>query len=119
MSRTLLVLSTILVVVGLLVVLYADPVIRPATPRTGPGGLFGGGNSTRSTTFTFPGGFGNFTFSRTFTGIASGSSVAVITNDSKLESYLGFGLIAVGILLEVFSIFLWQTPAPAPAKPVV
>jgi len=107
-----------MVLAGLLLMAYSDPAVR-----AGFGGTTG---ATRViTTFSFtrtefnftrtgsiP--FGNGTFPG-FNGtggfptrVAGGGGVSTMT---QVESFTGLGLVAIGLLLEVFTLFLWQTPA--------
>lgn len=115
LSRRLLIVSTVLVLGGLLLLAYSDPAVR-----VNLGGATGG-----STTFTFT---GNRTFNpnvtRIFTfngtgGLPTGglSRGGVTSTDTQIETYVGLGLLSVGLLLEVFTIFLWQGPAKPTAEP--
>lgn len=119
MDRKLLIVSTVMLLAGLLLMAYSDPAVRAglgltSTATTTP--IF-----TRSVTGISP---GNFTFSgnfsRTFTGTisipsggfaATGGRGVVISTTTQEEAFIGLGLVAVGLLLEVFTLFLWQTPA--------
>ena len=122
MDRKLLIVSTVMVLAGLLLMAYSDPGVRAG---------FGGttGTTVRAVSFTrtaftftrtaftftgtgFPGGNGTFPgFNGTVgfpTRIAGAGGVSTTT---QVESFVGLGLVAVGLLLEVFTLFLWQNPA--------
>jgi hypothetical protein len=122
MSRRLLVVSTMMILGGLLLVAYSDPAVRITLGGT-TGVAFTGTRTfsfTASRTFTFngTGGFPIFNGTGGFpTGRAAGGGL--ISTDTRLETFVGVGLLAVGLLLEIFTIFLWQSPArPTSAPPM-
>jgi hypothetical protein len=103
---------------GLLLMAYSDPAISAGFGSTNPAGTtrqFTSFSFTR-TAFTFTGtGFpfnGTFPFNRT-SGIPtriSGGGRGISTT-TQAESFVGLGLVAVGILLEVFTLLLLQPSA--------
>ncbi|HYC12424.1 MAG TPA: hypothetical protein VEC02_07205 [Nitrososphaerales archaeon] len=93
--------SVALVAVGLVLIVISDPLLRAVTATGGftPGSGGFTGNFTR----------GNFTagsFPTTFRR-AGGFGLGSLT---ALESLAGIGLVAAGLLLEVFSIFIRARP---------
>lgn len=121
MSRKILVISTVLLLVGVAVLIYADPLARlslgVSTSRVSFTSSFTRTFSFANSTFTVGPGSAGFP-----TGLAGAR--AVDTN-GQAETLVALGLLAVGIVLEVMTIFLWQgkpkpaptTPAPAPTTP--
>jgi len=110
----LVIVSIALVAVGLVLLVYTNPYIRVET-GTSPTGFVGPGTSfTRTaTTFTFTGFPGNFTGLGNFT--RSGGAFARNTlTTTDVESLTGLGLVAAGMILEVFSLFLRPSPPPRP-----
>lgn len=120
MNRRLLILSTVLILGGLLLMAYSDPAVTVAL----------GGSTGVPTGITFTGTRTvSFNFSRSFmfngtggfpagqlTG-AGANNVVVVSTDTRVETFVGVGLLAVGILLEVFTLFLWQSPATSIKPP--
>ena len=119
MSRRLLILSTVIVLGGLLLMAYSDPAVTVAL----------GGSTGVPTSFTFSGTRTvSFNFSRSFTingtgGFPTGrltgagaDNVVVVSTNTRVETFVGVGLLAVGILLEVFTLFLWQSPQRRPRR---
>jgi hypothetical protein len=121
LDRKLLIVSTVMVLAGLFLMAYSDPAVRAglgltSTTTTTP-------ISPRNVSGIFPGNFTfSGTFSRTFTGAfsipAGGFTVTgrgvVISTTTQEEAFIGLGLVAVGLLLEAFTLFLWE-----PSKPTV
>jgi len=114
LDRKLLILSTVMVMAGLLLMAYSDPAIR-----AGFGGTTGPTTNsfTRTGTFTFTGiptftfnGTGTFPFNRTG-GLPTRFTGGAISTTTQEEAFIGLGLVAIGLLLEAFTLFLWQTPA--------
>jgi len=106
-----------MVLAGLLLMAYSDPAVRAGFgSTTGPTAI----SFTRTAfTFTFTG-TPTFTFNGTTispinrTGFPTGGVTAArggVSTTTQVESFAGLGLVAVGLLLEVFTLFLWQTPA--------
>jgi hypothetical protein len=101
-----------MVLAGLLLMAYSDPAVKA-----------GLGLSTTSTTITrtgtraFPGNF-TFTgsFSRTFSlpgGFpVTGGRGVIISTTTQEEALIGLGLVSIGILLEAFTLFLWEPSKP-------
>jgi hypothetical protein len=120
MSRKLLILSTIIILAGLLLMAYSDPAVTVALG--GSTGIPTSFTATGTRTFTL-----NFTRSFTFNGTggfptgrlgaAGAGNVVVVSTNSRIETFVGVGLLAVGILLEVFTLFLWQSPPQPPKAP--
>ena len=122
MDRKLLILSTIMVLAGLLLMAYSDPAVRVGL------GIPTGSTTTVSfsrtrtfpfgnETFAFP---GNGTFSRTFSIPRGGFPITrgvVISTTTQAESLIGLGLVAIGLLFEAFTLFLWQSPADQESTP--
>ena len=110
MSRKLLIISLVLLVAGLGILLYADPLARLSFGVRAPRStLF---NSTITRSFTFTGG-GTFTIpsgALTGRGAGGGSTIAVI---ATLGAVALFG---VGLVLEVLTIFLWQGDRKEPPR---
>ena len=114
MSRKLLVLSTVLIVAGLAVLLYADPIARLS---------FGGGTPTR----TFTGGAFTFNGSRTFTfngtfptggaGFTGAPGARAGNSYANVETLIAMAMVAVGVVLEVMTIFLWEGGRQTQAVP--
>jgi hypothetical protein len=100
---------------GLLLMAYSDPAISAgfgSTNTTGTTRQFTSFSFTRSFTFTGTG-FplnGTFPFNRT-SGIPTRVRGGGISTTTQAESFAGLGLVAVGILLEVFTLLLWQPAA--------
>ena len=109
--------SVILIAIGLVLVILGDPAI---------GFVIGAGNGSSTRTFTFgtvtttiTGSFTgtftrgtNFTFPSNFTfpgGFRSSSGGGRLTT-ANLETLAGISLVAAGLLLEVFSVFLIPKP---------
>lgn len=115
MSRKLLIISTVLLVAGLAILIYADPVARLSFGPSSPRRTFLNGNTTR----IFTG--GNFTVpSGTFTGRGAGGTVETVA------TLVAVALLGVGLVFEVLTIFLWKAdhggspsadPAPQAAGP--
>ena len=121
MNRNLAVVSIILVLAGLVLMSYSDPAVRaglgfPNTTQTAPG-------FPRNGTETFTGGF---PFSRSFSGTFSGTfsfptrgltavggrGIEISTTEQE-EAVIGLGLVAIGVLLEAFQLFLWEPSRPS------
>ena len=118
MSRRLLIISTVLVVAGIAVLLYADPVARLSL-GVGPGARTFA-NTTR--TFTFGNGSRTFTFNGTLPfgtgGFTTGPGARGSNSYANVETLVAVALVAVGVVLEVMTIFLWQGGKPVQAAPV-
>ncbi len=132
MNRTLLLVSVALMVAGVALMVYADPLARLSLPSTTGAGTSRSFGLTGTETFTIGsstvtvgpggGGFGNFTGSFTRTGgfptggvggpIVSGSNAT----DDQVEALIAVMLIAVGLILEIVTVFLWPE-APAKTSP--
>jgi hypothetical protein len=104
-----------LVLGGLLLLAYSDPAV----------GVNLGGTPGGSTTFTITGTrtfhgnlTGTFPFNGT-SGFPTGglSGRGITSTDTQIETYVGLGLLSVGLLLEVFTIFLWHGPAKPTTEP--
>jgi hypothetical protein len=97
-----LVLASIgLIAVGLVLVVVSDPLLRAVTTAgftPGTGGFTG--NFTR----------GNFT-SGQFPTIRRGGGGLGFGSMTAIESLAGIGLVAAGLILEVFSVFIRARPA--------
>jgi hypothetical protein len=105
-----------MVLAGLLLMAYSDPAVKAGLGLT----------STTSTVVTrtgfsgFPGNrtfTGSFSFTGTFSFPTGGFTVAgprgvVISTTTQEEAFIGLGLVAVGILLEAFTLFLWEPSKP-------
>jgi len=97
------------VVAGLVLLVYPDPQFRQIFNGGGTSGFpttrftF---NGTTPRNFTFPGA-GNFTFpgARNFTRGAAAVAGLINTN-SEIESLLGAGLVAVGVVFVAIELFL-------------
>jgi hypothetical protein len=103
LGRRIVLVSVALTVVGIALLVISNPYLRFAT----------GAAPTR-----FAGGFtGNFTsFSRNSTAFTSRISAARNAGiTTSVESVVGLGLVAVGLILEVFSLFLVPRPVTQPA----
>lgn len=110
MSRKILVVSLVLLVVGLAVLVYSDPVARLSFGRAGTG--FPTGNTTR--TFTFAGGTpGNFTISG---GTGTRGGLAGATTTDRVFTLVALALVAVGVVLEALALFLTQGGKGVPPK---
>ncbi len=123
LNRMAMALSLALVVAGVALLVYADPLARLslASPTS---------SFTGSITNTFTGvrTFGNFTGSGSFTfrtgGLPGGGGSGVVVlgstaTDEQVESLVAIALIGVGLMLEVTTILLAQsqpTPTPAPVE---
>jgi hypothetical protein len=114
MSRKLLILSTVLLLVGVAILVYADPLARLSLGGA-PGRITFNNSITR--TFTF----GNSTVtvppgSGTFPG--GGFVGRVGDTNGQLETLVALAILAVGIVLEVVTVLLWQSkPKPPQAAP--
>jgi hypothetical protein len=130
MDRRLLIVSTLLVLCGFLLMAYSDPAARAGLGLSNP--TVTTPTFPRNVTGIFPGngtGTFSFTFSRTFTGtrsftfpsggvtVARGGGGVVISTTTQEEALGGLGLVAVGILLEVFTLFLWEPSGPKVETP--
>lgn len=103
MSRKLLVISLVLLVAGLGILLYADPLARLSFGLQGSRPTFL--NSTTIRSFTFTG--GNFTFpSGTFTG--RGADTGAGGTFETVATLAAIALFGVGLVLEVLTVILWQ-----------
>jgi len=91
-----------LIAVGLVLIVISDPLLRAVTAGSGftPGAGGFTGNFTRG---NFTSGQG-VTFRRGGGGFGFGGMTAI-------ESLAGIGLVAAGLILEVFSIFIRARPA--------
>jgi hypothetical protein len=106
LGRKLLLVSLIFVVAGLVLLVYPDPQFRQIFNGGGTGGFpttfpttgfrF---NGTISRNFTFPGA-GNFTRGRV------GAAVGLINTNTEIESLLGAGLVAIGVVFVAIELFL-------------
>jgi len=95
--------SIILIAVGLVLVVISDPLLRAVT-GAGTGGFAPGGGG-------FTGNFTRGSFNSTqFATFRRASGLAGMT---AIESLAGIALVAAGLLLEVFSIFI----VPKPTQP--
>jgi len=96
-----LVLASIgLIAVGLALVVISDPLLRAVTTggfTSAPGGFTG--NFTR----------GNFTAGQ-FPTVRRGGGGLGFGGTTAIESLAGIGLVAAGLILEVFSIFIRARP---------
>ena len=119
MNRKILILSTFMVVVGLVVLVYADPLARLSFGGGGGPGTFFGSNTTRTFTFsnrtvTFTPGSGTGGF-----GGTGGFVGRTVNTNGQIETLVAIALVAVGLVLEVLFIVLWQgktTSAPQPSS---
>ena len=100
--------SVVLVAVGLVLVVVGNPSLRFVAGVSAPSAT---GTFTRTSTgaFNFTGG----TFPGNFTRTALGSTARGRLNTESVESLAGVALVAAGLLLEVFSIFVRPRPAIA------
>jgi hypothetical protein len=112
MSRKILILSTVVLLAGVALLIYADPLARLSL-GTGTSRVVSFTSSvTRtvtfgSSTFTISPGSGGFpTGGFTAGGLAAGRG-AVDTN-GQIETLVAVALLGVGLVLEVITIFLWQ-----------
>ena len=114
MSRKILVISTVLLLAGVAILIYADPLARLS---------LGGTVSRISFTGTFTGSFSRtFSFGNsTFTvgpgsgGFPVGVGARAVNTNGQVETLVALAILAVGLVLEVMTIFLWQgKPKPAP-----
>ncbi len=120
MSRKILLLSTVLLLAGVALLLYADPLARLSLGVSSPTFSFTSSVTrtftTGSRTVTFSPGSGNFTAGSFPTGGLAGRSV---NTNGTIETLVAIALVGVGLVLEVMTIFLWQgqqkqaTPAVA------
>jgi len=117
MNRKILILSTALVIAGLVVLIYADPLARLSFGGGGGAGTFFGSNTTRTFTFsnrtiTFTPGSGAGGFSGTggFVGRTG-------TTNGQIETLVAIALVAVGLVLEVLFIVLWQGKTTSATQP--
>jgi len=115
MNRKILILSTVLVVAGLVVLVYADPLARLSLGG-GPGTVFGT-NTTRTFTFsnrtiTFTPGSGAGGF-----GGTGGFVSRTVNTNGQVESLIAIALVAVGLVLEVLFIVLWQGKTASATQP--
>lgn len=93
---------------------YSDPAIRVGFGgTTGPTTI----SFTRTGTFTFTGtptfsfnGTRIFPFNGTG-GFPTRGTGGAISTTTQEEAFVGLGLVAIGLLLEAFTLLLWQTPA--------
>jgi len=108
---------------GLLLLAYSDPAVSTTltgtpsrTTFTFTGSRTFTFNSSRTFVFNgtggFPGGNGTVTFP-----IGRGGGAGAISSNTRVETFVGVGLLAVGLLLEVFTLFLWQSPVQPPKPP--
>jgi hypothetical protein len=103
-----------MVLAGLLLMAYSDPAIMAGFGgTTGPTTI----SFTRSGIFTFTGTSsvpfnrtGTFPFNRTG-GLPTRFTGGAISTTTQEEAFVGLGLVAIGLLLEAFTLLLWQTPA--------
>ena len=109
MTSKLLIASILLIVVGLALLVYTNTYIRVETGTT-PGFT---GVTTFARTGTFTGFPGNFTGFGNFTRTAGEAARGALTTNG-IESLVGLGLVAGGVILEVFSLFLRPNPLPRP-----
>ena len=118
MSRRILILSTVLLLAGVVVMLYADPLARLTLGFSPTGSSF---VSSVTRTFTFAnrtitanpgaGGFGG--------AFGGGLGGRAVNTTGTVETLVAIGLIGVGLVLEVMTVFLWQgKPKPAPPTAV-
>jgi len=114
LASKIVVVSVGLIAVGLVLLVYTNPYIRVETGAT-PTGFVGGGTTfTRTaTTFTFTGFPSNFTGIGNFTR-PGGAFVRNTLTTTDIESITGLGLVAAGMILEVFSLFLRPSSPPRP-----
>jgi len=117
MSRRLLVISTVVLLVGVAILIYADPLARLSFGGT-PGRFTGAFTSTFTGTFTRTLGNSTFTVSPGSGGFP-GVGAAVRTGDTngQVETLIAIALLAVGLVLEVMTIFLWQSKPKEAAPP--
>ncbi len=116
-----LLVSVVLMVAGVSLMVYADPLARLSLPTSSsPSRSFG---LTGTETFTIgtntvtigPGGGGGFNFTGSFTrtggfpgGGVSGPVVSgANATDEQVEALIAIMLVAVGLILEVVTVFLW------------
>jgi len=117
MNRKVLVLSTVLVVAGLVVLVYADPLARLSLGGGGgPGAIFGS-NTTR--TFTFANRTVTFTPGSGTGGLGgTGGFVGrTVDTNGQIETLVAIALVAVGLVLEVIFIVLWQGRTTSATQP--
>ena len=126
-----LLVSVALMVAGVALMVYADPLARLSLPSTTGSGASMSFGLTGTETFTIGsntvtigpggGGFGNFTGGFTRTGgfptggvgtVVSGSNAT----DDQVEALIAIMLIAVGLILEIVTVFLWPE-APKKTSP--
>lgn len=117
MDRKLLIISTVMVLAGLLLMAYSDPAVRAGFGgTTSPTRVITTFSFTRTGSFSFNG-TGTFPINGTGipgfngTGIPTRITGGGVSTTTQVESFAGLGLVAVGLLLEVFTLFLWQAPA--------
>ncbi len=117
MSRKILVISTVLLLAGVGVLIYADPLARLSL-GVGPARAAFTGTFTGTFTRTFSFGNSTFTVSPGSGGFPVGGGIAARTADTngQVETLVAIALLAVGLVLEVMTIFLWQTK-PKEATP--
>jgi hypothetical protein len=101
MSRKILVVSLVLLVVGLGVLVYSDPLARLSFGASRSG--FPVTSFTRSTTFTFTG--GNFTIP---SGGLPGRSGLLGGTTAEVATLVAIAVVAVGLVLEVLALLMWQ-----------
>jgi hypothetical protein len=104
LGRKLLLGALVFVVVGLFLLIYPDPQFREIFVGGGTGGF-------PTTGFRFNGTIpGNFTFARNFTrGTGAAARAFGFSAISVIESLLGVGLVAVGIVFVAIELFLTPT----------
>jgi hypothetical protein len=108
-----------LLLAGVVLLLYADPLARVSLGVSSSTFSFTSVTRTFTTgtrTVTFSPGSGNFTAGSFPAGGFAGRSV---NTNGTIETLVAIGLVGVGLVLEVMTIFLWQgqqkpaTPAAA------
>ena len=116
MASKLVIVSIVLIAAGLVLAVYGNPSLRSVTGASAPVRFT---NSTSTFTFTRTGTFSfNGTFPGNFTRGVGATSVSSQLSTDEVTSLAGVALVAAGLLLEVFSVFLRPRPAIAPRAEV-
>ena len=122
MSRKILVLSTVLLIVGVAVLIYADPLARLSLGVGGAPGRTVGFSVSVTRTFTFnnstitisPGSGG---FAGGFPGGGFVTGRGATNTNGTIETLVAMAILGVGLVLEVVTIFLWQGQPKSAPKP--
>ena len=112
MSRRILVVSAVLLIIGMAVLIYADPLARLAFGTSPTGRAF-----TSNTTQTFT--FNNRTITAGPGGLAGGfvGRATGVNTLGSVATLIAIALISVGVVLEFVVIFLWQDRGNPPVRP--